>query len=113
MEPMKPMKPMEPMKPMKPMEPMKPMAPMQPLDSGPAWWPEDLGQPSTSGGQKDVQYAFFPQKHRLAIRQGGSVSVYDSGDHQINGVAQQQGGTSGLAFRSQNGDVAIASLRKV
>ena len=34
------MEPMKPMKPMKPMEPMKPATP---------WWPDDLGQPDTSG----------------------------------------------------------------
>ena len=36
------------------------MKPMKPMDFGPAWWPEDLGKPSTSGGQNDVKYAFFP-----------------------------------------------------
>ena len=86
MEPMQPMKPMEPMKPMKPMEPMKPM------QSDTSWWPEGLQNPSSSGAQNDLKYAFFPQQRRLAISQGGSVQQYDTGDHQISGVAQSQSG---------------------
>ena len=101
---------MEPMKPMQPMQPMQPMAPMQ---SGPKWWPDDLGEPSTSGGQNDVQYAFFADKRRLAIHKDGRVTVYDSGEHRISGVAQQQGGTTSLAFTSQQGDVRIDQLRQV
>ena len=91
---------------------MKPMAPMKPMDAGPKWWPADLGDPSTSGSQNEVRYAFFPDKQRLAIERDGKVSIYDSGDHKISGVSQQQGGTSALAFTSQNGDVAVDSLKK-
>ena len=101
---------MESMKPMKPMEPMKPMAPM---DFGPAWWPDDLGEPSTSGGQNDVKYAFFGDKHRLAIQRDGKITVYDSADHQVSGVQQQQGGNSSLAFTSQHGTVTINELTVV
>jgi hypothetical protein len=90
---------------------MKPMEPMRPMDFGPAWWPEDLGQPDTSGGQNDVKYAFFHDKHRLAIQQDGKVTVYDSGDHQISGVSQQQGASSALAFVSQHGTVDLGELK--
>ena len=113
MEPMKQMAPMEPMKQMAPMEPMTPMAPMKPMDFGPAWWPDDLGEPDTSGGQNDVKYAFFADKHRLAIQRDGIVSVYDSGNHRVNGVQQQQGGGSSLAFSSQDGTVDIDALTEV
>ena len=116
MEPMKPMRPMEPMRsmePMRPMEPMKPMAPMRPLDFGPAWWPDNLGDPSTSGGQNNVKYAFFGNKHRLAIKRGDSVTLYDSGDHQISGVSQQQGRTTSLAFFSQHGTVNVDELNRL
>ena len=47
---------------MKPMEPMKPMKPMAPMEK---WWPADLGDPSTSGAQNDMRYAFFPDERRL------------------------------------------------
>jgi hypothetical protein len=99
---------------MEPMKPMKPMEPMKPMDSGPKWWPEDLGEPATSGAQNDVRYAFFPSSRRLAIQTGGKVEIYDSGDHKISGVSQQQGGGgSSLAFTSQSGDVRPSDLRKV
>jgi hypothetical protein len=96
---------------MEPMKPMKPMEPIKPMDFGPKWWPEDLGEPSSSGGQNDIRYAFFPEARRLAIKQDGNVTVYDSGDHRIGGVSQQQGGA--LAFSGQNGDVKVDELRTV
>jgi hypothetical protein len=96
-----------------PMEPMKPMQPMKPMDFGPKWWPEDLGEPSSSGAQNDVSYAFFADSRRLAIKQDGDVTLYDSGDHKIGGVSQQQGSRNSLAFSSQNGDVKLGDLRRV
>jgi hypothetical protein len=49
-----------------------------------------LGNPSSSGGQNDARYAYFPQRQRLAILQNGRLSVYDTLDHHIQGVQQQQ-----------------------
>jgi hypothetical protein len=89
------------------------MEPMKPMSFGPAWWPADLGDPSTSGGQNDIKYAFFADKQRLAIQQDGNVVLYDSGDHQISGVSQQQGGTSSLAFTSQKGTIDIDEMKKL
>ena len=101
------------MEPMKPMAPMKPMEPMQPMQPQTPWWPQDLGQPGTSGSQNDMHYAFFPDKHRLAIQSGGTTTVYDSGDHRISGVQQAQGGGQHLAFTSQHGTVDLGSLKQV
>ena len=98
---------------MGPMEPMQPIQPMKPMDFGPAWWPEELGQPATSGGQDGVQYAFFPEARRLAIRRGGRVTVYDSGPHRISGVSQQQGAGRSLAFSSDQGEVQTNDLREI
>ena len=98
---------MEPMKPMKPMEPMKPMA------GGETWWPEDLGQPSTSGSQNGMRYAFFPDKQRLLIEQDGKLTTYDSGGHHISGVSQQDGPGRSLAFTSQDGPVTLGELKQV
>ncbi len=72
------------------------------------WWPQDLGSPFSSGAQNDIRYAIFP--NRLAIDYSGTVTVYDTLDHQIGGVSQQQGGISSLTFSSQYGMVAVASL---
>lgn len=98
------------MEPMKPMAPMTPMAPMKPMDFGPAWWPKELGQPASSSSQNDIAYAFFPEQRRLAIRRGQTVTVHDSGDHQISGV-QAQGGS--LRFTSQSGEVRVEELPQV
>ncbi len=73
-------------------------------------WPPELGSPSSSGSQNDIQYAIFPAQQRLAIRQGGRLSVYDTGNHLIGGISQQQGGGSSLLFTSQFGPVSLESL---
>ena len=95
------------------MEPLKPMKPITPMNNGPVWWPADLGKPGTSGAQNGTRYAFFPGRQRLAVEQDGVVTVYDSGDNQISGVGQQVGGGSAVSFSSQNGEVNVASLRKL
>ncbi len=101
------------MEPMKPMKPMQPMEPMKPLGGGEKWWPEDLGQPSTSGSQNAMRYAFFPDKQRLLIEQDGKLTTYDSGDHRINGVSQQDSQGQSLTFTSQNGSVKLDTLKQV
>ena len=100
---------------MEPMKPMKPMAPMKPMEGSDAsWWPKGLSNPSSSGSQNGVRYAFFAGQHRLAVEQGGKVKQYDTGDHQISGVRQAQGSQGGsLCFTSQNGDVDLDSLKEV
>jgi hypothetical protein len=78
---------------------------------GNAWWPADLGHPSSSGGQNDARYAYFPQSRRLAILRNGQTTIHDTLDHQIGGVQQQQGGNSGsLSFSSQFGTFTVDSL---
>lgn len=77
------------------------------------WWPSELGQPSSSGAQNNMRYALFPQTRRLAIDVGGTVTVYDTGDHSIGGFSQQQGGDQSLTFTSQHGLVRVASLAVV
>jgi hypothetical protein len=75
------------------------------------WWPSELGAPSSSGGQNDSQYAYFPGPRRLAVKQSGHVAIYDTLDHQIGGVQQQQGGSSGsFSFSSQLGTFSVDSL---
>jgi hypothetical protein len=96
-----------------PMKPMKPMQPMKPMDFGPKWWPEDLGDATSSGAQNNVRYAFFPAKQRLAIERDGEMTLYDSGDHQISGVSQQQGSSSSLVFTSQKGSVGVDELKRI
>ena len=72
------------------------------------WWPTDLGSPSSSGAQNSTRYAVFP--NRLAVEVNGQVTVYDTLDHMIGGVSQQQGGDSSLTFSSQYGTVSVSRL---
>jgi len=75
------------------------------------WWPSELGWPSASGGQNDMRYAIFPHVSRLAIQTGGQTRVYDTLDHSIGGVQQQQGGAyASLSFTSQRGTFTVESL---
>jgi len=99
------------MEPMKPMKPMAPMKPMEPMKQAAPWWPENLGEPSSSGAQNDTRYAYFGDAHRLAVQQGGQVKVYDTGSHRIQGFGQQQSQGSTLTFQSESGPVDLASLQ--
>ena len=74
------------------------------------WWPAELGSPNGSGGQNQIRYAYFSVARRLAVDLNGHVTVYDTLDHQIGGVSQQQGGGSSLTFTSQYGTVSVSSL---
>jgi hypothetical protein len=74
------------------------------------WWPAELGSPNGTGAQNQVRYAYFSAPRRLAVDLNGHVTVYDTLDHQIGGVSQQQGGGSSLTFTSQYGTVGVSSL---
>lgn len=76
-------------------------------------WPAELGHPASSGAQNDLHYAYFPDSRRLAIRKGGHVTLYDTADHTIGGVSQQQGGSTDLSFTSQYGTVRLSDLAVV
>ncbi|GAA59499.1 hypothetical protein P20652_1362 [Pseudoalteromonas sp. BSi20652] len=72
------------------------------------WWPGDLGSPFSSGAQNNIRYAIFP--NRLAVELNGQVSVYDTLDHNIGGVSQQQGDSTSLTFSSQWGTINVNTL---
>ena len=100
---------MEPLKPMKPMEPMIPMEPMQPMER---WWPQTFGEPTSAGGQDGFQYAYFKDVRRLLMREGGKISTYDTGDHEIYGVSQSSE-VRHPTFSSVRGDVDLNQLRRL
>ena len=58
-----------------------------------------------------LRYAVFPR--RLAIKDGETVEVYDTGHHRIFGVAQAQSADQPLTFTSQDGLVRVKGLPKV
>ena len=88
---------------------MFPLAPQGGVGGG-NWWPGDLGSPSSSGSQNNIRYAYFPQAQRLVVDRDGQVSVFNTLNHHISGVSQQQGDDSSLTFTSQYGTVSTLSL---
>lgn len=75
-----------------------------------SWWPEGLGHAASVGSQNDLRYAVFPETRRLAIERQGRITLYETGDHRIGGVSQQQSGDQSLTFTSQHGLVRVADL---
>ena len=74
------------------------------------WWPEELHRPDSAGAQNGVRYAYFGNACRLAIERDGKVTLYDTLDHRISGVSQQQSGSASLTFSSQHGSVDVGRL---
>lgn len=74
------------------------------------WWPQEMGAPNALGSQNHVRYAYFANSRRLAVKTGGDVWVYDTGDHQIGGFSQQQGFGGSITFTSQFGTVNLSTL---
>ncbi|WP_182867149.1 SHOCT domain-containing protein [Stieleria mannarensis] len=74
------------------------------------WWPRELGTPTSQGSQNSLRYAYFADKHRLAVTTGGTPWVYDTLDHQIGGFSQQQGGGQSILLTSQYGTVDLSTL---
>jgi hypothetical protein len=74
------------------------------------WWGPDLKFPNSSGGQNGMRYAWFSQARRLAIESNGQVIIYDTLDHNIGGVSQQQSGGYSVTFSSQYGYVDVSRL---
>jgi hypothetical protein len=66
-----------------------------------------------SGSQNEMRYAYFPAARRLAIQRDNRITIYDTGEHQIGGVSQQQSSGYSLTFVSQLGLVWLDQLRVV
>ncbi len=77
------------------------------------WWGVDMGVPTATGAQNDVNYAYFRAAQRLAIKVGDQLSIYDTGDHDIGGISQQQSGDASLTFTSQHGLIRVGELHLV
>ena len=75
-----------------------------------AWYPSELGWPSTTGAQNGLRYAYFPQTRRLAIESASGLALYDTGEHHITGASQSNGA---LRFSGVQGDVDLAALKRV
>ena len=67
------------------------------------WWPPEFGTASAAGSQNAMRYAFFPAAQRLVIDDNGAVSIYDTGEHYLTGVSQQQSSSQTLSFSGTDG----------
>jgi hypothetical protein len=78
------------------------------------WWPSELGRPSSTGGQNQLSYAYFPQKDRVAVRDGDAISLFDTTGHEVSGFSQQQqNDIQGLHLSSNRGLTPVLSLPRV
>lgn len=85
-----------------------------PVDATKArWWGDDLGSPSATGSQNDTRYVYFQGTQRLAVGVGDQVMIYDTEDHIIHGVSQQQSERASMTLVSQHGLVRTSELRIV
>ena len=78
-----------------------------------SWWPGHYGAPASSGSQNGMRYAYFPDRHRLVVDRDGHIVVYDTSQHRLFGVSQQQSHDQSLVFTSQLGAVSLGSLAEV
>ena len=76
----------------------------------PDWWGSSLRHPNSTGAQNGARYAYFAQARRLAVEVGGTVTIYDTLDHQIGGFSQQQSSDGTMTCSSQYGTVSLGSL---
>jgi hypothetical protein len=91
------------------MQPLKPLSSLPKLEQ---WWSDGLGDPSASGAQDGMRYAYFPDKKFLLVERGGKLQKFHTGEHRITGVSQVSRGSS-LVFRSQRGPIKLDDLQKL
>jgi len=73
------------------------------------WWPANLTNPSITGGQNNLRYAYFPQHQRLIIVRDDHETMYRTAPHLITGVSQQQiNQKTMLVFHTQSGQTLYA-----
>jgi hypothetical protein len=77
-----------------------------------SWYPSEFGSPSSSGGQNNMRYAYFPSPtDRLVIEENGFTTIYNTYGYNISGVSQQQSGNGyNLQFSCQYGYVYVNTL---
>lgn len=74
-----------------------------------AWWPDRMGDPTFSGAQNDLHYAYFATKQQLWVKHGETIQRYHTGAYRLTGVAQQQSNMlKTLTFQSTQGTVTLA-----
>jgi hypothetical protein len=90
------------------------------IKNGPHWWLSDrttfeFGEEMSFEGMgfhwAATNIRYFPQSQRLAILYNGKIKLYNTLNHRLGGVQQQQGGYSGsLTFSCQYGTFSVEAL---
>jgi hypothetical protein len=80
------------------------------LPAGESWWPASYGHPTAHGCQSGIRYALFPGRHCVLVQIGSRIDCYDTADHQVHGVGQQQGHSSRLVLSTATGEVPLDRL---
>jgi hypothetical protein len=74
------------------------------------WWPVDFGNAGMRASQNELDYAYFPNSNRLAVRQGGAVAIYDLSGLSFRGVAAQSGS---IVVHTDRGPRSLVELPRV
>jgi hypothetical protein len=92
---------------------MKPIEPTNPLEfkESPRWWPDDLGEPTATGGQNGMQYAYFRKARRLLVRRGDATESYDVEPVDLRGIFQD-GDAADTTFSSSEGVIPFSQLKR-
>ena len=88
----------------------KSFAPMKPMATE-RWWPAEMhGAPDSTGASEGWRYAYFHADHRLVIEHGEHISMYETGDKRISGIAQSSGAFP--SFKDEEGQIVqLTSLK--
>jgi hypothetical protein len=83
------------------------------MPPGESWWPASFGHPTASGDQHGIRYAYFPDRDRLLVQQGGRILSYETVGQRITGFSQQQSTASRICFTTEGGPVDLTDLKCV
>jgi hypothetical protein len=80
------------------------------LPAGESWWPASYGHPTAHGCQSGIRYALFPGRRCVLVQVGSRIDCFDTADHQVRGVGQQQGHASRLVLTTATGEIPLDHL---
>jgi hypothetical protein len=81
------------------------------LPAGESWWPAPYGHPAAQGCQSGIRYAWFPGRCCVLVQVGSRIDCYDTAEHQVRGVGQQQGSSSRLVLTTASGEIPLDYLQ--
>lgn len=79
-----------------------------------SWWPEGWEVPTHEGKSNGVDFAYFADRKRLAIRQGVKVRYFDAGDCEIHDITFRRDMPIPTIFvETSQGRKALTDFRQV